>query len=347
MAGFAGGDRSNLVMGVFISLLVLAGLWPPFVCGEQESKQSPICLPPHPVIFWSGPIAQPSFDFQNHSIPAGNDEFLVFVVVQGDNKAPSANRVALLSGNKVKAEAETSSGIVVFFGKGDLFKEKNLLIRVVTFEVNEFQIFGCCGWDGSRSGCFRCFIPPERVEISILSPEKSKTTELPGFLSKAVTTSKECPVKKRIYLDLLLREKYDEFEKLTAGTAEKEFRSRALSLPCCRSEADTIWPQSVARSLWFPSQRRPNLTWNWKLLGADQTLGAETIEVRPADWRKGTPGDSFNPGLHDQCRLLLRLAEQEPEEIIILTYPEPKKSEPDDAFRYLNGLTIGGVSITF
>src|SRR5262249_37980473 len=112
------------------------------------------------------------------------------------------NRVALLAGNRIKAEAETSDGLAIFSMKGDHLEE-DLTIVVTAFGVTEYVLFGfLCDCDGSLIGNPRkVFISPEAVQIFVLAPPESKTSELPGFISRLVSTSKQCPIR-RFSMDL-------------------------------------------------------------------------------------------------------------------------------------------------
>ena len=349
-------------MRFFIPALAvtLAALCPSFVRGEQESKPAiPVyrfgpwpcgefCSNPvvwsddeltqaakshdihnwfyrkefRPVLSWSGALcARPTFDWiQDDDFPH-KDQWLILVNVKAANTDRTFHHVALMAGNEILAEADADYGLVVFLMKGDPARAQDLAIKIALFDAEPFE------WNCLRHP-LKFFLPPDGVEIIIMSPAESTTSELPGFAGKSVTTSKDCPVHERFALDLVRRERTS-FGNWMAWTEEKEFRTRPFSLKTCAKER--LKPQTLAKSLWAPSSRRPGLVPDWKLLGPEQLPGSETMEIQPADWHKGTACDSLNPGLYDECRFLVSLDGQKPEVIVIRTYREPKLPESKDS----------------
>jgi hypothetical protein len=294
------------------------------------------------VFSWSGGLcAPPTFDcVQDNDFPRDKDHWLILVNVKTANMERTFNHVALMAGNEVLAEADSVNGLVVFLVTGDPGQTQYLTIKINPFEAAQFVFFGW-DWMGGGGGCLcqppKFFIPPDCVEIMMMSPLKSRTSELPGFAGKSVATSKDCPAQKRFTLDLVRREK-TAFENWMAWTEEKEFRTRPFSLKTCGKERAK--PQTLAKSLWTPSSRRPGLVQDWKLLGPEQLPRSQTMEFQPADWHKGTAGVSLNPGLYDECRFLVPLDGQKAEVIVIRSYSEPKKTEGARQ-RFLNGLDFG------
>src|SRR5262249_3889891 len=247
------------------------------------------------------------------------------------------DRVSLLAGTVLKTEVDSFDGFVIFSLKG-VSEEQILTIKITSCDAHGYDYVG-----GSPIAVRKKFIPPDAVEIIVLPAVISKQSDLPGFVSKLVATSKNCPGLKKISLDLAQLGKND-LESCAAWVEGKEFRTEPFSLRSFGQERAAIWPQTLAQSLWFPGHRRPGLAC-WNLLGTDENLDSGAIEIQPADWRKGQAGNSFNHGLYDECRLRVPLDGQQLEVIIIREFAKPQTPVSNQS-KFLDGLQFGS-SIVF
>jgi hypothetical protein len=77
------------------------------------------------------------------------------------------------------------------------------------------------------------------------------------------------------------------------------------------------------------------------MLFAEQILDRGSTHIKPVESQKA------RAAWCNECHVFVPNDDKDPDVIIIRTYPGPKKPESDDPFRFLNGLTIGGVGLTF
>jgi hypothetical protein len=315
-------------------VIFLVGFWPQLAWGFLLNGPP---RPPEPKFFWAGRLASPPK--ADCCREEGNSEgnYLILVAVTGAANFPATdNKVALLVGNEVKAETVTSDGLAVFSLKGNLL-DQNLTLKVSAHEPDLTELLGPDGSfvapDGSFAPWFleKIFVPPEKVEIVVLSQPKSKAIELPGFPGKSFSTAKECPVHNHLVLDLALQEK-DRVENLMSWTPplvkKREYATREFSLKDNPDKRDIPSLPNTAKARWLSNNSPVRSAPTVKLLNENQLPVAGSVEIQPVDCRKGTADDSLTPGIFDECRFLLPLKGQEAEVIVIHKYQEPSPPKP-------------------
>jgi hypothetical protein len=331
-------------------VLALAGLWPQTAFAIRIKP----LRPPGITIHWTGPLPAIKWDsLSSNDDSSQTDQALVIIKF----KEPGTYRVTFTAGAVAKAEAETQDGQALFMLTQGPFPLRHFSITATTSCLPDADprgaFRGFMDLDGSISG--RPFSTPYypvplAVELVIV-PLQCQLLELPsGSLVRPDKRFqyKSTSIHRRFSLDLAAVGKslHTRFLGIQGGD---EYTTGPFSLAAPSSEpADPFAPHLFR---WNKIRRLSKLLNDVQplngILYADQSLSTGTTNIQPVEWQKTRAAEYLDTKVCDECRVFVPNEENEPDVIIIRTYPEPKKPESDDPFRFLNGLTIGGVGITF
>ena len=301
--------------------------------------------PPSPQITWTGPLPAVKWDsLPTDGDPWLTDESLVFVKIQ----EPGTYRVTFSTGTLAKAEAETQDGQALFILTQGLFPLNNFSITATTSFLPDVDPFrGFEDLDGSIIGGFfpKGYYPvPLAVEIVIvpLNVEWKLCIRPCGFLDQWTKQCKPSPVRRRFSLNLVAvgQNMPARFLNLEGG---KNYCTGHFSLTNpSREPADPFTPHLFLRDRTrFLSGLSADSQPLNGMLFAEQILDRGSTHIKPVESQKA------RAAWCNECHVFVPNDDKDPDVIIIRTYPGPKKPESDDPFRFLNGLTIGGVGLTF
>jgi len=315
-------------MRVFIpGLLVLAGLWPQGAWGYLEAPPPPLTCSPSSM----GP-------------------HLVFIRIKDTAAELGTYRVTFSAGPLAEAEAKTQGGQVLFVLDA-LPLARNCFSITATPEPIEIERNIFEDLDGSITGrpVFSKWVYPvplavEVVLLPLITVEWKKMDERPGETAPIPFPS---PIAQRFTLGLTV--------------LGQHFLASFLNLEgpvdYCTGGFSMNGPVSEPTDVFAKDSDPSSMTKPWSglpdrvqllngLLCVDKSLGIAITDIQAVGWYKGTARETSWPQPTEARGFYVKF-DQEPEFIVLGAYPEPKKPASGDAFRHLNGITIGGVGLDF